>query len=161
MKLKHSSLFVFNVAIVGLVLLADRASKWFFLFEDAGTREGRLSFVSFKFKVSLNNNFAFSIPSPGILILAVVVLVLLGVLWFWVRQIRDHDLHSLWLALVVGGAMGNIADRIIYGGVVDWFELTLFNATWSSFNAADTAIVIGVIGWIISAWVQKPSSDIS
>ena len=63
----------------------------------------------------------------------------------------QQNLDALWIALILGGGIGNILDRVRFGGVVDWIEVVLFSFSWSSFNLADAAIVIGVLGWIITS----------
>lgn len=85
--------------------------------------------------------------------------VISGVIVFW---IRNTPLHRKWLlcclALILGGAIGNLADRIIFGYVIDFIDvslgfipLKLFNP-WPAFNVADSAISIGVVMLIIDTF---------
>ena len=79
--------------------------------------------------------------------LAVTGSIALGVLiWLW----RTHDTWLAWaLGPVLGGALGNIIDRIRYGAVVDFLDFHLGGYHWPAFNVADSAIVCGValIAW--------------
>ena len=50
------------------------------------------------------------------------------------------------IGLIIGGAIGNAVDRILYGAVADFFSLHAFGFEWYVFNIADTAIVAGVVG---------------
>ncbi len=50
------------------------------------------------------------------------------------------------IGLIIGGAVGNAVDRILYGAVADFFSLHAFGFEWYVFNIADTAIVAGVVG---------------
>jgi signal peptidase II len=70
---------------------------------------------------------------------AIVVLVVL------VRVGRRVTLTSLSMALVLGGAIGNVWDRIRYATVVDFLEVHIIHYHWPDFNVADSAIVIGGI----------------
>ena len=50
------------------------------------------------------------------------------------------------LALIIGGALGNAIDRVMIGGVADFFSMHAFGFYWYVFNIADVAIVAGVVG---------------
>lgn len=73
------------------------------------------------------------------LIAALVVLVIL------LRVGRRMSLTAISMALVLGGAIGNVWDRIAYGTVVDFLEVHIIHYHWPDFNLADSAIVIGGI----------------
>ena len=69
-------------------------------------------------------------------------LVCLGlVIWLW-RQTRPWPVLAL--AMVIGGALGNIIDRILRGAVADFFDFHVMGYHWPAFNFADSAITIGV-----------------
>jgi signal peptidase II len=85
------------------------------------------------------------------LLAAVVVLV---VLW---RVGRRFSLTALSMALVLGGAIGNVWDRIRQGTVVDFLEVHIVHYHWPDFNLADSAIVIGGILLLLDA-ILAPSA---
>jgi signal peptidase II len=66
-------------------------------------------------------------------------------LWLWLARARSA-LSAASIGLVIGGALGNAADRVIYGAVADFFSLHAFGFYWYVFNIADVAIVVGVMG---------------
>jgi signal peptidase II len=68
------------------------------------------------------------------------VVVVLAVLW---RVGRSVSVTSVALALILGGALGNLYDRIMYHYVVDFLEVHIHGYHWPDFNVADSAIVIG------------------
>jgi signal peptidase II len=79
--------------------------------------------------------------------LAVGVSVLLTV---WLTRIPRHDWRqALPFALIVGGALGNLVDRIRYGYVVDFIDACWGEHHWPAFNIADSAIVGGAIGLVL------------
>jgi signal peptidase II len=88
-----------------------------------------------------NTGVAFSLFSGGGTVVLVFTLVALGVLvaYFTMRPSRPW----LWLptGLLIGGALGNLIDRIAHGAVTDFVKLPL----WPAFNVADMAITVGVI----------------
>jgi len=73
------------------------------------------------------------------IVVAIVVLVLL------LRVGRRLTLTSFALALVLGGAIGNVWDRIVYGTVIDFLAFHILHYHWPDFNLADSAIVVGGI----------------
>ena len=76
----------------------------------------------------------------------VVALVVTGVLVLWLRRLRAQE---RWLAgalaLVIGGAIGNLWDRVAYGHVIDFIDLHAAGWHWPAFNIADSAITVGVV----------------
>jgi signal peptidase II len=63
----------------------------------------------------------------------------------WLARINSR-LTAVCIGLIIGGAIGNAIDRILYGAVADFFSFHAFGYEWYIFNIADTAIVAGVVG---------------
>lgn len=75
-----------------------------------------------------------------------------ALVFIWIAQRsfgRNSVVYSLSLALIAGGAIGNLIDRIRYGFVVDFLDVYVGSHHWPAFNIADSAITIGVILFII------------
>jgi signal peptidase II len=88
-----------------------------------------------------NSGAAFGLfPSGSFMFAAVAILVCLGILTFYNRIADSAFPLRLALGLILGGALGNLADRVRLGYVVDYVDLRW----WYVFNLADSAIVIGV-----------------
>ena len=59
---------------------------------------------------------------------------------------RAHQpLPSIFIGMIIGGALGNATDRIVHGAVADFFDLYVGQFHWPAFNIADSAITVGVI----------------
>ena len=71
---------------------------------------------------------------------AIAALVVAGLL---VRVGRSLSCTTVGLALILGGALGNLWDRVAYGSVIDFIEVHIFTYHWPDFNVADSAIVTG------------------
>ena len=85
------------------------------------------------------------------------VLLALGVsavLIVWMRRLRAavHGLLAGGLALIVGGALGNMIDRLTLGRVVDFIHVHWRQAYFPAFNLADSAITVGAVVLLIDAW---------
>lgn len=71
---------------------------------------------------------------------------------FIIVQMRKHATQHLFcgaLALIMGGAIGNVIDRLIYGHVVDFLDVHVAGWHWPAFNIADSAICVGAVLFII------------
>lgn len=84
-----------------------------------------------------------------------------GMLAFWLTRTPRHDWRqALPYALVIGGAIGNLIDRLRHGYVIDFIDVYWNTAHWPAFNIADSAIVGGAIGIaLFSLFPAKPAAD--
>jgi len=97
-------------------------------------------------------------------ILSAFALAMSVALAVWLLRLRhDERLLAAGLALVIGGAVGNLIDRVLYGHVVDFIQvylpfipLRLFNP-WPAFNIADSAISIGVAALLLTMLRSEPT----
>jgi signal peptidase II len=126
-------------AVVLSLFLADRASKAWALRELVGRPVEVLSF--FHLTYAENTGVAFGMFRDSNLFFLVFSAALVAVLLYLRRRIEGHGaLARFGLALVLGGALGNLYDRIAYGFVVDYFDFSFFPAV---FNVADSGITVG------------------
>lgn len=137
---------VFGFSMMMDAVLLDQVSKWLIL-KASPVLAGDVFFLHVGIKWVLNKHFAFSVPAPLWLIALVVLSVLMLVARRWWQEVRAGLASSYGLALVLGGALGNIIDRVRLGGVQDWIEVGIKGWSTSSFNIADVLIVVGVLWW--------------
>jgi len=78
------------------------------------------------------------------LFILVSILAVILILFYHTRYLRSHRLVSVALGLILGGATGNLIDRLRYGMVVDFLDVHVGPYHWPAFNVADSAISIGV-----------------
>ena len=133
-----------------LVVLADRLSKLWVVHHIANGAAITIIPKVFRLTHVLNSGAAFSIfadsVSPNavryglIAFSAVAVLIVLYMLW---RIGSTLSASSIALALILGGAIGNLYDRARLYYVVDFLEVTIVHYHWPDFNVADSCIVIG------------------
>jgi len=142
---------VFSLSMMMDVVLLDQVSKWLIL-KASPVLAGDVFFLHVGIKWVLNKHFAFSVPAPLWVIALVVVSVLILVVHRWWQEVRSGLASSYGLALVLGGALGNILDRVRLGGVQDWIEVGIKGWSTSSFNLADVFIVVGVLIWV---WMSR------
>ena len=87
------------------------------------------------------------------LILASVALVLLLIAWFRLR--KEHRFYGPALALIAGGAIGNVIDRVRLGAVVDFLDFYVAGHHWPAFNVADSAISVGVALFLLANYLEE------
>lgn len=149
----------FKTAIVTLII--DQAHKWWMIL-GLGMREGeRFSLLPF-FDVVYVKNTGISYSMFDIahyewqMVLAAFAAVVSIALWVWLARSASGWLMALSLGLIIGGAVGNAIDRVLLGGVADFFLLHGFGYSWYVFNIADVAIVAGVVGLLYdSVWPSR------
>ena len=92
-----------------------------------------------------NTGAAFSILEDSTLLLIIISVIVLVVLDRTIKKENEFNkLEEVSLGLIMGGIFGNLIDRIIYHGVIDYLSFKIFNYNFPVFNLADMAITIGV-----------------
>jgi signal peptidase II len=136
--------------ISALVVATDRLTKvWVVAHIPIG---GAIPVIDHILRIShwTNEGAAFSLfansASPHAVRWALIGFTLLAALAVFIGMIRlgaRITLTTVALALILGGALGNVHDRIVYGSVVDFIEVHIFAYHWPDFNIADSSIVTG------------------
>ena len=127
------------IAIIAAVFIVDRLSKWWVLH----TLDHTIVLIRGWLEIEYVNNTAvlFAFAPSATVATAVLLIVLLLVLYFASREyLEGHHRHVIALLFVCAGALSNIIDRFVTGGVVDFISVPW----WSVFNVADVIIVGGV-----------------
>jgi signal peptidase II len=129
-----------------IVLAGDQASKWWILHGLHLEQVGQIVLLPvLNFTMVWNRGVTFGLltgDSAGAhLALAVFALAVVIVLAVWLARTTR--------IAIAGGALGNVADRLHYGAVVDFIQAHAFGYSWYVFNVADAAIVCGVAALVI------------
>ncbi|MFT3809472.1 MAG: signal peptidase II [Micropepsaceae bacterium] len=149
---------VFGLLLALIVLVADQASKNWALYG--------LGFINcpaclpievtpfFNLTMVWNEGISYGLfpadsANEKYLLIGFSILMALILTWWLVRA--DGRWLAAGLGLVIGGAIGNVIDRFLYGAVVDFFHFHGFGYSWYVFNVADAAIVLGVGAILVDA----------
>ncbi|MBL8174574.1 MAG: signal peptidase II [Bryobacterales bacterium] len=153
-------------AISGAIFAADRASK--FWIEQNLTAFDSLTVIPGVCNIVHTQNrgaaFGFLNQADGplraflLIGLSSAILVYVAVqLWRMPKQMwPQHSLAAAALALVFGGASGNLYDRFVRGSVTDFLQVFIGSYEWPSFNVADSAISIGACLLFFTLWKAHP-----
>lgn len=89
-----------------------------------------------------------------------LAVVICGWLLVMLRQHQHERALPLAFALIIGGAVGNVIDRVLYGAVVDFLYFHIGRYGWPAFNLADSAITVGVVLMLLSQfWPRRSRPD--
>lgn len=103
-----------------------------------------------------NYNIAFSLPLKGIFLNIFIVLIILGLVRYLFYSLSKNEVwNAIFLLAIILGALNNLADRLKYGFVIDYFDLKYFTV----FNLADVIIVAGITGLIIITTFDKNNKN--
>ena len=87
---------------------------------------------------------------------AIITIVNIGLIFF---LIKSKSIYAYLIALIIGGSLGNLFDRIYYYAVPDFIDLHLGNFHWFIFNVADIFITIRIIGLILAELLKKEKAS--
>ena len=134
------------LAIATITLLLDQLSKWSALSNlQMGVPEPVLPFMNWLLLFNPGAAFSFLAQGSGWQRWFFTALGLLASIYivYLLRKSQDDKLLCIALSLILGGALGNVLDRIMFGAVVDFIDLHYANWHWPAFNIADSAICVG------------------
>jgi signal peptidase II len=155
-----------GLVATAIALLLDQGSKIALLygFNFQGMRPGQAIHILpfFNLVMMWNPGISYGLfPAHsllGTLALGLFSAVAVTALSWWMWQANRRPL-TVGLGLVVGGALGNLIDRIIYGAVADFFHFHAFGYDWYVFNVADAAITFGVIALLYDALLRPDAQN--
>ena len=137
----------FGLTVAAVVLVADQISKWVIL--DQVMNPPRIIEVTGFFNLVMvwNPGVSFGMFGDsgeiGRWLLTVLALGICAFLVHWLRQL-DRRLPALAIGMVIGGAIGNVIDRVRFGAVADFLDFHAMGYHWPAFNIADSGITVGV-----------------
>ena len=150
-----------------LVVLAtfaiDQAHKYWMLYVYGIAGKGRVAVTPFLDLVFVKNTgISYSLfdqdSQAGQNMLAAFAVLASAAMWAWLARSDTSRLMAWSLALIIGGALGNALDRVLIGGVADFFSAHAWGFYWYVFNIADVAIVAGVAGLLYDSY-QSSRND--
>ncbi|MGI5845666.1 MAG: signal peptidase II [Alphaproteobacteria bacterium] len=161
---------LYSLLIVFLVIILDQVSKGILLYMILGgvpvsgeafqlipypyLMSQVTDFFNLVFTWNPGTSFSLfrSLGESAPLVIIAITGVIIGFLGYQLFARKNTKLETIALAMIVGGALGNLIDRIRFGAVIDFLDFHIGRLHWPAFNVADICITIGVILFIIS-WI--------
>ena len=141
------------LAIVAVTIIVDQLTKFLVvkympLGQSISVIDNFLYITSHR-----NEGAAWGILQGKMIFFYVVTLVVIGLVILWIRKldIKKEKLLVIALSLILGGALGNFIDRVMYQHVVDFINTYIFGYDFPIFNIADSALCIGVFLMAVDA----------
>jgi signal peptidase II len=161
MPAKRNKAIILGLVLMALTLLLDQWSKAWMLQLLVGPEHRMVEITPF-FDVVLVHNYGISfgmlaaqnVPLALTGVSAVIVAILLG----WLVK-NDSPLVACALGFIMGGATGNVIDRLRFGAVADFLDFHVGSLHWPAFNIADSAIFIGVVLLCAHSMVGKSHQE--
>jgi signal peptidase II len=145
------------------VIVLDQITKAWVLYSLHLREVGQVRVLEPVFNLTfvLNRGVSFGLLTGGETgrwLLTVFSIVVAGLLGWWAMR-ADRRLLITAIGLIMGGALGNVVDRIRFGGVVDFLDFSGLHFPWV-FNVADSAISIGVVLLIADSFISERSAKV-
>ena len=147
-----------KIIIILAVFFLDRATKFYLLNLQAGGTDVDFYIYSFlNFYLVWNTGIGFGLASTETniyyhIITSIIVIINIGLIFY---LIKSKGIYVYLFALIIGGSLGNLFDRIYYRAVPDFIDLHFENYHWFIFNVADIFISIGIIGLVFAELTKK------
>lgn len=160
---RANPLFAWGMAAAALIAVADRATKFWVVNVIDLPAKGRIEILPvFDLTFVANRGASFGMLAGGMgsrIVLSLISISIATVMIVWLGRLKRR-FAAAGAALIIGGAIGNLHDRVRYGYVVDFLDFSGLMFPWV-FNVADTAINVGFACLILDALLhkdRKPSS---
>jgi signal peptidase II len=149
-----------GLAVSAAVVIVDQLSKAAVLEYFAGSPLAAHEAITpfFNLVLTYNRGISFGLfntPSGmNVLLFSVLAAIIVTTLIIWLRRVAS-SLLAVAIGLVIGGAIGNVIDRIRYGAVVDFLDFHIGSWHWPAFNVADSAICVGVAAMLLDGLLLR------
>lgn len=147
-----------GLVIAAIVIGLDQLSKYYILHEFLGSNAYMPFGDYFNVVRAWNTGVSFSMlnnyGNVGAWLLSALAVVIVVMLYHWLKR-EDNRLTQAALGMIIGGALGNVIDRVRYGAVFDFLDFHIGETHWPAFNLADSFICIGAAIIIAQAIVSK------
>ena len=143
--------------IIGVIVM-DQASKYMI---QCNPSMQNITVIPGFFHITYakNTGMAWSMMSGQTGLLALISAVAIGVMLHYLLKMKNDRLTSVALALMIGGAAGNLIDRLFLSYVRDFLNFYIFGYDFPVFNIADSALCIGVFLLMIAAFLEEKKHD--
>ena len=147
-----------KIIIILSIFLFDRTTKIYLLnLQTSGTDIDFYIYSFLNFYLVWNTGIGFGLASMEAnvyyhILTSIIVIVNIGLIFF---LMKSKAIYSYFIALIIGGSLGNLFDRIYYYAVPDFIDLHLGSYHWFTFNVADIFITAGIIGLILVELLKK------
>lgn len=161
MTLRPGKLFWWGLLIAAIGIVFDQATKWWILTQVMQPPQVIPVTSFFNLVMTWNRGISFGIfnsgGTTGVWILSSLAIVIVLFLINWLRRVEKLSL-SLAIGAIIGGALGNVIDRVRFGAVADFLDVHVLGYHWPAFNVADSLIFVGAAYLIVDSFFSDKQS---
>lgn len=106
-----------------------------------------------------NTGVAFSFLEGKIPFIIIMTLIVILFIMKYIKSTHPNKIETICYGIILGGALGNLIDRILYGYVIDFLDFQILGHSFPIFNLADTMIVIGVFLLLILSIIESRNQN--
>ena len=154
--------FLINLSLIFLIFLFDRVSKIYVMYLDKKLFGSEI-FSSKFLNINLiwNEGIAFGLFSfnEKIFYNILTILILIIIFIIFIMAIKSDGLKKYIFLMILGGALGNVFDRLYYKAVPDFIDFHIGNFHWFIFNVADIFITIGIFFMVVIELFNKNHTE--
>ena len=144
---------IINFIIILTIFFLDRVSK-FKVLNDFSDKDYFINnFLNIDLIWNIGIGFGFLSTTSSIIYNLITVLILSIIVFLFISMIKAEYLDKIIYSTIIGGALGNFYDRVIFMAVPDFIDLHYNNFHWFVFNVADIFISLGIIVFIIRSYI--------
>ena len=167
--IKNKKWLLLSLILIVLIIIVDQYTKqWALHFisdiiektNGVHTHVKKTSF--FNIVLVYNNGISFGIFSNLLFMKNVLFIIISSITAFLIYLLfkTKNNINLIAFAFIIGGAIGNLIDRAIYGAVIDFLDFHIKTLHWPAFNIADSAVCIGVVIYLINDFFLNKKNDI-
>ena len=156
-KIKLQKIDLYSFFIIILTFAIDRLSK-VYVIKLIQSQDGEIFIFDFlNLTLNWNTGIAFGLLSSNANLLyhLISALILLIIIYLIYLMAISDNFGKIVISLIIGGAVGNLYDRLTYFAVPDFIDFHIENYHWFTFNIADVFISMGIFGMIIKEFIFK------
>jgi len=157
-KINNKKKVLFEIFFVFLIFAIDRICKSIILYLSKITGEFQMTFTNFlDLNLIWNRGIAFGLLSFDTNLYYNLITFLISVIILLIAIIskKSQGIEKICFLMIIGGALGNLFDRIYYKSVIDFIDFSIQNFHWFIFNVADIFISLGIIILILLEFKKK------
>ena len=151
-----------KIIIILTLFFVDRLSKMYLInLQSTGIDIDFYIFPFLNFYLVWNTGIGFGLAAMESniyyhILTSIIAIVNIGLIFF---LIKSKGVYAYLIALIIGGSLGNLFDRIYYYAVPDFIDLHIGNYHWFIFNVADIFITVGIIGLVFAELSKKEKAS--
>lgn len=149
-----------SLSVAGLVVIFDQITKQIVRNSMVLGESFDILGNTLRFTFVENKGLAFSIKVSNLAIFTGLSFIATGLVLYYLYKYRNEGIHVyIPLALILGGAIGNLIDRVLFSKVVDFIDVGISSYRWPVFNIADSAVSVGLVWFLIASWMMNEEEE--